>query len=64
MTTSEPAAADGAAAVPEDGDVLRVEHVSKRFGAVTALTDVNLRLAPRARCSRCSATTARASPPC
>ena len=45
MTTSEPAAADGAAAVPQDGDVLRVEHVSKRFGAVTALTDVNLRLA-------------------
>ena len=45
MTTSEPAAADGAAAVPADGDVLRVEHVSKRFGAVTALTDVNLRLA-------------------
>jgi simple sugar transport system ATP-binding protein len=27
-----------------DGDVLRVEHVSKRYGAVTALTDVNLRL--------------------
>ena len=27
------------------GDVLRVEHISKRFGAVTALTDVNLRLA-------------------
>jgi len=26
-------------------DVLRVEHISKRFGAVTALTDVNLRLA-------------------
>jgi simple sugar transport system ATP-binding protein len=26
-------------------DVLRVEHVSKRFGAVTALSDVNLRLA-------------------
>ena len=26
-------------------DALRVEHVSKRFGAVTALTDVNLRLA-------------------
>jgi ABC-type sugar transport system ATPase subunit len=25
-------------------DVLRVEHVSKRYGAVTALTDVNLRL--------------------
>jgi simple sugar transport system ATP-binding protein len=28
-----------------DGDVLRAEHISKRFGAVTALTDVNLRLA-------------------
>jgi simple sugar transport system ATP-binding protein len=28
-----------------DGDILRVEHVSKRYGAVTALTDVNLRLA-------------------
>jgi simple sugar transport system ATP-binding protein len=26
-------------------DVLRVEHISKRFGAVTALTDVNMRLA-------------------
>jgi ABC-type sugar transport system ATPase subunit len=25
-------------------DVLRVEHVSKRYGAVTALTDINLRL--------------------
>jgi ABC-type sugar transport system ATPase subunit len=25
-------------------DILRVEHVSKRFGAVTALNDVNLRL--------------------
>jgi ABC-type sugar transport system ATPase subunit len=28
-----------------DGDVLRAEHISKRFGAVTALVDVNLRLA-------------------
>jgi simple sugar transport system ATP-binding protein len=26
-------------------DILRVEHVAKRFGAVTALVDVNLRLA-------------------
>src|ERR1700734_609996 len=26
------------------GDALRVEHISKRFGAVTALHDVNLRL--------------------
>jgi ABC-type sugar transport system ATPase subunit len=27
-----------------DGDILRAEHISKRYGAVTALTDVNLRL--------------------
>jgi simple sugar transport system ATP-binding protein len=27
------------------GDVLRCEHISKNYGAVTALTDVNLRLA-------------------
>jgi simple sugar transport system ATP-binding protein len=26
------------------GDVVRCEHISKRYGAVTALTDVNLRL--------------------
>jgi simple sugar transport system ATP-binding protein len=32
---------DGGAAA---GDVLRAEHVSKRFGAVAALRDVNLRL--------------------
>ena len=25
-------------------DILRVEHISKRYGAVTALVDVNLRL--------------------
>jgi len=28
-----------------NGDVLRCEHISKRFGAVTALSDVNLHLA-------------------
>jgi simple sugar transport system ATP-binding protein len=28
-----------------DGDVLRVEHISKSYGMVTALTDVTLRLA-------------------
>ena len=28
-----------------DGGILRVEHLSKNYGAVTALTDVNLRLA-------------------
>jgi simple sugar transport system ATP-binding protein len=33
----------GAPAVPGT-DVLRAEHVSKRFGALTALVDVNLRL--------------------
>jgi ABC-type sugar transport system ATPase subunit len=39
------------AAVPDssggpaaDGDVLRVEHITKRFGAVTALVDINLHL--------------------
>jgi ABC-type sugar transport system ATPase subunit len=30
---------------PHDDDVLRAEHISKRFGAITALIDVNLRLA-------------------
>jgi ABC-type sugar transport system ATPase subunit len=30
---------------PESTDVLRAEHVAKRFGAVTALVDINLRLA-------------------
>ena len=28
----------------QSGDALRVEHIAKRFGAVTALRDVNLRL--------------------
>src|ERR1700728_2642942 len=27
-----------------NGDILRVEHISKNYGAVTALTDINLRL--------------------
>jgi simple sugar transport system ATP-binding protein len=27
-----------------DGDVLRVEHISKRYGAVTALIDINMHL--------------------
>jgi simple sugar transport system ATP-binding protein len=40
-------APDSQAAVASDttGDALRAEHISKRFGAVTALVDVNLRLA-------------------
>ncbi len=29
---------------PTNDDILRVEHISKRYGAVTALTDVSLRL--------------------
>jgi ABC-type sugar transport system ATPase subunit len=29
----------------ENGDILRVEHISKNYGAVTALVDINLRLA-------------------
>jgi simple sugar transport system ATP-binding protein len=41
MTSQSPEAAAAAAG----GDVLRVEHVSKRFGAVIALVDINLRLA-------------------
>ncbi len=43
MTTQAPdgQAAPGAAA----GNVLEVQHISKRFGAVTALVDVNLHLA-------------------
>ena len=31
-------------AAPVSDDILRVEHIAKRYGAVTALTDVNLRL--------------------
>jgi ABC-type sugar transport system ATPase subunit len=42
MTTTSPdAAAAGSAA---SGDILRAEHISKRYGAVTALTDVNVHL--------------------
>ena len=42
MTTETP---DGQSApASADGDVLRVEHISKRYGAVTALTDINLHL--------------------
>ena len=42
MTTTTPEGQ--AAAAGAGGDILRVEHVSKRYGAVTALTDVNLHL--------------------
>ena len=41
-TTAQAQAAGVSAEAP---DVLRAEHVGKRFGAVTALVDINLRLA-------------------
>ncbi len=41
-TAQVPQAAGGPA---ETADVLRVEHIAKRFGAVTALVDIDLRLA-------------------
>ncbi|HEY4851747.1 MAG TPA: ATP-binding cassette domain-containing protein [Streptosporangiaceae bacterium] len=43
--TAEPVPGAGATASADpSGDVLRVEHINKRFGAVTALHDVNLHL--------------------
>jgi simple sugar transport system ATP-binding protein len=51
MSTPVPDDADHAAVVPDSSsgpvagdDVLRVEHISKRFGAVTALIDINIHL--------------------
>jgi ABC-type sugar transport system ATPase subunit len=50
MSTPVPDDAGHAAAVPDSSgpvagdDVLRVEHISKRFGAVTALIDINMHL--------------------
>jgi simple sugar transport system ATP-binding protein len=42
MTSTTP---DGqTASANPDGDVLRCEHIAKNYGAVTALTDVNMRL--------------------
>jgi simple sugar transport system ATP-binding protein len=43
MTTQAPG--DQASPPGGGGDILRVEHIAKRFGAVTALVDLNLRLA-------------------
>jgi simple sugar transport system ATP-binding protein len=42
VSTSE--TGDVAMTAPSTNDILRVEHIAKRYGAVTALTDVNLRL--------------------
>ena len=41
---STPETGDVAMTAPSANDILRVEHISKRYGAVTALTDVNMRL--------------------
>jgi simple sugar transport system ATP-binding protein len=41
---STPETGDVAMTAPSADDILRVEHISKRYGAVTALVDVNLRL--------------------
>ncbi len=42
MTATTP---DSQASQADQGDILRVEHISKSYGAVTALVDVSLRLA-------------------
>jgi simple sugar transport system ATP-binding protein len=42
MTDQQPQ--DPAVLPSADGEVLRVEHISKRYGAVTALVDVNMHL--------------------
>ena len=44
MTADNPATLPSAGEGPAPDEVLRVEHISKRFGAVTALRDINLRL--------------------
>ena len=41
---STPETGDVAMTTPSADDILRVEHISKRYGAVTALIDVSLRL--------------------
>ncbi len=41
---STPETGDMAMTAPSADDILRVEHISKRYGAVTALVDVSLRV--------------------
>jgi ABC-type sugar transport system ATPase subunit len=41
---STPETGDMAMTTPSTDDILRVEHISKRYGAVTALVDVSLRV--------------------
>jgi ABC-type sugar transport system ATPase subunit len=44
MTDQQPQSAAVPPDPDPDGDVLRVEHISKKYGAVTALVDVNMHL--------------------
>jgi simple sugar transport system ATP-binding protein len=44
MDTLDPGTQPAISDAPAPDDVLRVEHISKRFGAVTALRDINLHL--------------------
>jgi len=44
MTAQDPGTQPSAGDGPAPDEVLRVEHISKRFGAVTALRDINLHL--------------------
>ena len=44
MTTQDPGTQPSVSGGPAPDEVLRVEHISKRFGAVTALRDINLHL--------------------
>ena len=41
---TDPQHQDAAVPPSADGDVLRVEHIAKKYGAVTALVDVNMHL--------------------
>ncbi len=45
MTAQDPGTQSSADGGPTPDDVLRAEHISKRFGAVTALRDISLHLA-------------------
>jgi simple sugar transport system ATP-binding protein len=42
---AQPGGDDAGTVPPSGGDALRAEHIGKRFGAVTALVDINLQLA-------------------
>ena len=44
MADAAAPAPEAAAPAPSSDDVLRVEHIAKRFGPVTALRDINLHL--------------------